>query len=159
MVFNFVISLHPISTSYSTNELIFLPISSSGIPGISAAVSIDGRTVWSKGYGYSDVENLVSCTPNTVMRIASISKPLTASAIALLWQRGKLDIDLPIQTYVPEFLAKQYEGKAVVITTRHILTHMSGIRNYIKAEHFEKGKSNREVRRIFMCGIYLIAML
>ena len=81
------------------------------------------------------------------MRIASISKPITASAVALLWQRGQLDIDLPIQTYVPEFLVKQYEGKEVVITTRQILTHMSGIRNYIKAEHFDKGKSNIEVRK------------
>ena len=116
-----------------------------GIPGISAAVSVDGRTVWSKGYGYSDVENLVPCTPSSVMRIASISKPLTASAIALLWQRGKVDLDLPIQTYVPEFPVKNFEGKAVKITTRQVMSHMSGIRNYLQADQVGKENSKSQV--------------
>ena len=52
----------------------------SGSPGLAISVSVNGETVWSEGFGYSDVENDVPCTPNTVMRIASISKPLTATA-------------------------------------------------------------------------------
>lgn len=52
----------------------------SGSPGLAISVSVNGSTVWSEGFGYSDVENDVPCTPNTVMRIASISKPLTAVA-------------------------------------------------------------------------------
>ena len=55
-----------------------------GSPGVAVAVSVDGRVVWREGFGYSDVENSVQCTPDTVMRIASISKPLTATAVGML---------------------------------------------------------------------------
>ena len=51
-----------------------------GSPGVCVAVSIDGKTVWSEGFGFADVENRVLCSSKTVMRIASISKPLTATA-------------------------------------------------------------------------------
>lgn len=66
-----------------------------------------------QGFGYADLENRVLCTPETVMRIASISKPLTAAAAARLCEEGKLDLDVPVQKYVPEFPHKQFEGKDV----------------------------------------------
>lgn len=47
------------------------------------------------------------------MRIASISKPLTAAAIARLWEEGKINLDAPVQKYVPEFPEKQFEGEKV----------------------------------------------
>lgn len=55
-----------------------------GTPGMAVAVSVDGRAVWSEGLGYSDVENNVKCTPDTVFRIASISKSLTATLVGTL---------------------------------------------------------------------------
>jgi serine beta-lactamase-like protein LACTB len=54
-----------------------------GAPGLVVAVSVDGKLVWNEGLGYADVENNVKCTPKTVMRIASISKPLTATAVGM----------------------------------------------------------------------------
>lgn len=65
------------------------------------------------GLGYADLENRVPCKPETVLRIASISKPLTMVAIAKLWEEGKLDLDAPVQKYVPEFPEKEYEGTKV----------------------------------------------
>lgn len=65
------------------------------------------------GMGYADLENRVPCSPDTVMRIASISKPLTAAAAARLWEEGKLDLDAPVQKYVPEFPEKTFQGEAV----------------------------------------------
>ncbi len=65
------------------------------------------------GVGYADLENRVPCGPDTVMRIASISKPLTAAAIARLWEYGKIDLDAPVQKYVPEFPKKQFGGEDV----------------------------------------------
>lgn len=65
------------------------------------------------GLGYADLENRVLCKPETVLRIASISKPLTMVAIAKLWEEGKLDLDAPVQKYVPEFPEKEYEGTKV----------------------------------------------
>lgn len=66
-----------------------------------------------KGLGYADVENRVMCKPETIMRIASISKCLTMMAVAKLWEEGKLDLDAPVQKYVPEFPEKVYEGEKV----------------------------------------------
>lgn len=65
------------------------------------------------GLGYADLENRIPCTPETVMRIASISKPLTAAAAALLCEEGKLKLDVPVQEYVPEFPQKHFDGKVV----------------------------------------------
>ncbi|KAL1782349.1 serine beta-lactamase LACTB, mitochondrial isoform X1 [Sigmodon hispidus] len=103
-----------------------------GAPGIVVGVSVDGKEVWSEGLGYADVENRVPCKPETVMRIASISKSLTMVALAKLWEAGKLDLDLPVQHYVPEFPEKEYEGEKVSVTTRLLISHLGGIRHYEK---------------------------
>ncbi|XP_059555212.1 serine beta-lactamase-like protein LACTB, mitochondrial [Myotis daubentonii] len=103
-----------------------------GAPGIVVGVSVDGKEIWSEGLGYADIENRVPCKPETVMRIASISKSLTMVAIAKLWETGKLDLDIPVQHYVPEFPEKEYEGEKVSITTRLLISHLSGIRHYEK---------------------------
>ncbi|KAI4825665.1 hypothetical protein KUCAC02_021342 [Chaenocephalus aceratus] len=103
-----------------------------GAPGLVVGVSVDGAHVWSEGIGYSDLENRVPCGPGTVMRIASISKPLTSAAAARLCEEGKLELDVPVQKYVPEFPQKQFDGEDVTITPRMILSHLSGIRHYEK---------------------------
>ncbi|XP_059191416.1 serine beta-lactamase-like protein LACTB, mitochondrial [Centropristis striata] len=103
-----------------------------GAPGLVVGVSVDGGQVWSEGIGYADLENRVPCSPETVMRIASISKPLTSAAAARLCEEGKLELDVPLQKYVPEFPQKQFDGQDVTITLRMILSHLSGIRHYEK---------------------------
>ena len=112
-----------------------------GIPGAVVAVMKDGKLVWSEGIGYADVENDVPCTSETSMRIASISKPLTTVALMQLWQKGQVDLDAPIQNYVPEFPEKEFDREKVVITTRQLLSHLSGIRHYSKVQ--KDGKLNR----------------
>ncbi|XP_045173567.1 serine beta-lactamase-like protein LACTB, mitochondrial [Mercenaria mercenaria] len=103
-----------------------------GSPGLTIAVSVDGKTVWSEGIGYSDVENRLKCTPQSVFRIASISKSITMTAVAKLLESGDLDLDKPVQFYVPEFPEKTWKGKKVQITTRQLLSHLGGIRHYSK---------------------------
>ncbi|MGD2218087.1 MAG: serine hydrolase domain-containing protein [Gemmatimonadales bacterium] len=97
----------------------------SGTPGMSVAVGIDGRVVWSEGFGYADVEHRVPVWEETKFRIGSVSKPLTAAAVAQLVEQGKLDLDAPIQRYVLSFPEKRWP-----ITTRLIAGHLSGIRHY-----------------------------
>ncbi|XP_034245393.1 serine beta-lactamase-like protein LACTB, mitochondrial [Thrips palmi] len=101
-----------------------------GIPGVCVAVNVNGKTVWTEGFGYADVENAVPCTPNTVMRIASISKSITMAALARLWERGLVDLDQPVQHYVPNFPQKSFDGEPVEITTRMLVSHLSGIRHW-----------------------------
>ncbi|XP_030044133.1 serine beta-lactamase-like protein LACTB, mitochondrial isoform X1 [Microcaecilia unicolor] len=121
----------------------------SGAPGIVVGVSVDGKEVWSKGLGFADVENRVPCKPATVMRIASISKSLTMMAVARLWQEGKLDLDAPVQKYVPEFPEKEFEGEKVTITTRMLVSHLSGIRHYEKdVQAVRDEKASKASKRI-----------
>lgn len=104
-----------------------------GIPGAVVCVEVNGQKVWCEGIGYADVENDVACAAHTVMRIASISKCLTAIAAMQLLEDGLLDLDAPVQSYVPQFPTKTYDGNAVEITSRQLLCHMGGIRHYTNA--------------------------
>ncbi|MGH9421470.1 MAG: serine hydrolase domain-containing protein, partial [Thermoanaerobaculia bacterium] len=99
------------------------------IPAITLAVALDGRVIYSKGFGTADIENAVPATAETLIRTGSISKPITAVAAMTLVESGKLDLDAPIQKYCPAFPAKQSP-----ITLRELLTHTSGIRHYKKGE-------------------------
>ena len=94
-------------------------------PGVSVAVVENGVEDWAAGFGTADLENLVPATPHTLYRLGSISKSLTATAALLLWQRGTLDLDAPLQKYCPAFPQKD-----VPITTRELLGHLGGIRHY-----------------------------
>ena len=100
------------------------------IPGLSISVSVDRRVVWSEGMGYADLELRSPATPLTRYRIGSVSKILTAAGVALLHQRGELDLDAPVQEYVPSFPRKP-EGE---ITTRLLAGHLGGIRHYVDIE-------------------------
>lgn len=98
-----------------------------GCPGLVVAVSIDGKEVWSEGLGYSDVENRVPCKANTIMRIASISKPITMMAAARLWEAGKLDIDKPVKEYIPTWPDQTYQGKKVRFFSRLLFCDVHGV--------------------------------
>jgi serine beta-lactamase-like protein LACTB, mitochondrial len=95
------------------------------VPGISVAVVENGAEDWAAGFGSADLENSVPATAQTLYRLASISKPITATAAMLLWQQEKLDLDAPVQKYCPAFPQKD-----ATITTREVLGHLAGIRAY-----------------------------
>jgi len=94
-------------------------------PGVSVAVVEHGALVWSQGFGMSNLEDFVPASEFTLYRLASISKSLTATAAMQLWERGKLDLDAPVQKYCPAF-----PQKSQPITTRELLGHLGGIRHY-----------------------------
>jgi serine beta-lactamase-like protein LACTB, mitochondrial len=100
-------------------------MAASSLPGISAAVVEKGEYVWSAGFGMADLENSVPATSQTLYRLASVSKPLSAIGAMQLWEQGKLDLDAPVQKYCPEFPKKE-----APITTREALGHLGGIRHY-----------------------------
>ncbi len=72
------------------------------LPGLSAAVAVDGEIVWAEGFGWTDVARGTAVTPLTRFRLGALSKPLTAFAAAVLYGRG-LDLDAPVQRYVPAY--------------------------------------------------------
>ncbi len=108
-----------------------------GWPGLSVAVSVRGETVWAEGFGHADLEQRTPVWPATKFRVGSISKPLTAAAVAQLYAEGRLDVDAPVQTYVPGFPEKR-----APVTTRQLGAHLAGIRHYrgtefLMREHFD----------------------
>ena len=98
-------------------------------PGVSVAVARDGRLVWSEAIGCADVELQVPMTTTTRLRIGSVSKPLTAAALGRLVEDGRLDLDAPVQRYVPDF-----PKKAWPVTTRELAGHLAGVRHYEGSE-------------------------
>lgn len=105
-------------------------MAANAVPGVSVAVVEGGEYEWSAGFGAADLENFVPATSQTLYRLASVSKPITATAAMLLWQQGKLDLDAPVQKYCPAFPEKTFLEKAAPITTRQLLGHLAGIRHY-----------------------------
>lgn len=95
------------------------------IPGLSIAVGTGNKLRWADGFGIADLENNVPATKETAYRLASIDKTITATAIMQLVEAGKLDLDAPIQRYVPTFPKKPWP-----VTARQLLTHTGGIRTY-----------------------------
>jgi CubicO group peptidase (beta-lactamase class C family)/D-alanyl-D-alanine dipeptidase len=95
------------------------------IPGLSVAVAVDNQPVWSKGFGLADIENNTAATPDTIYRTASIAKPMTAVLALRLMELGRLDLDVPVQTYFPAFPQKQWP-----VTSRQLLGHLGGVRHY-----------------------------
>jgi len=100
-------------------------LASSKTPGIAVAVVEDGQPSWSQGFGMADLENSVPATSLTLFRLASVSKPMTATAILQLYEHGKLELDAEVQKYCPAFPKKEWP-----ITTRELLGHLGGIRHY-----------------------------
>ncbi len=92
---------------------------------VSVAVYTGQLPIWTRAWGKSDVENDVAATPRTMFRLASISKPFTATAAMRLVEMGKLKLDVPVQKYLPQFPKKRWP-----VTLRELLCHQAGIRHY-----------------------------
>lgn len=96
------------------------------IPGASIAIFHQDKIIWSKAYGRSTVAPSRPMTLDTLFPVCSITKPLTATAIMRLWQEGKLDLDAPIEKYLPHFRIQGY-NLSKPITIKDLLNHTSGL--------------------------------
>jgi len=96
------------------------------IPGVAVGVVERGQLVFARGFGYRDVADGLPMTPDTLFPLGSCSKAFTATAIALLADEGRIDLDAPVRTYLPDFALADPVASATV-TTRDLLTHRSGL--------------------------------
>ena len=110
------------------------------LPGIVALIARNGKIVFYKAYGMADNTTGKALKKDDIFRIASQTKAITATAVMMLWEEGKFNMDDPIAKYIPEFGEAQildtfnekdssYTTKPAKhqITIRHLLTHTSGI--------------------------------
>ncbi len=98
-------------------------------PAISVAIGIDNRIVWAEALGYQNLEKAESADIHTKFRVGSSSKAVTSVALGKLIQNKQINLDAPVQEYVPFF-----DPAKPPITIRQLASHSSGIRNYKESE-------------------------
>ncbi len=95
-------------------------------PGYAFGIMLDGKLVFEGSGGYTDIDKRTLATPQSMFRIASMSKSFTAMAILKLRDEGKLKLDDPVSIYIPEMKGQRLTTDAPVITIRNLLTHSAG---------------------------------
>jgi len=103
----------------------------------SVLIAENGKVLYKKGFGYANMEWNIPNAANTKHRLGSITKQFTGMLILQLAEAGKIDLQAPISTYLPEYPKETGD----IITTHHLLTHTSGIPNYTSFPNFFKDKS------------------
>lgn len=99
------------------------------VAGVVTLVGHQGKVVHRSAVGMADLDQRLPMRDETMFRIMSMTKPITATAVMILADEGKLSIDDPVEKYIPAFAdAKLENGEAVRgLTIRHVLTHTSGL--------------------------------
>jgi len=108
------------------DELLARGLKELDVPGVAVAIVKDGKVVLAKGYGYRDLEKKLPMTTDTLLAIGSSSKAFTTFALGVLVDKGLVDWDTPLRTYIPWFKLKDpFAGER--LTPRDLVTHRSGL--------------------------------
>ncbi|MFT5891495.1 MAG: serine beta-lactamase-like protein LACTB [Dokdonia sp.] len=128
LLLSFLIYTTGISQNKNTqiSTLLEEVISDKTVMGVVAGYSVDGNIIDQSAAGYANKKLEKKFELETQVRMGSIAKPMTALAAMQLVEQGLLDLDTPIQTYIPEYPTQP----KTQITTRHLITHTSGIGGY-----------------------------
>lgn len=95
-------------------------------PGYAFGIVLDGKLVYSGSAGFADLKKQIPASTRSMFRIASMSKSFTSLALLKLRDEGKLDLDDPVEKYLPELKGQGLTKDAPKITIRHIMTHSAG---------------------------------
>ncbi|RLG45006.1 MAG: serine hydrolase [Thermoproteota archaeon] len=104
-------------------DFVFRKMSETNLPGLSIAAIEDGDLIYARGFGFKDLSNGFSATPETLYCIGSVTKSFTCLAIMQLQEKGALSVEDPIEEYVP--LKIRPKGEPIKIW--HLMSHTSGI--------------------------------
>ena len=97
------------------------------LPSIAVAVARDGQIIWEEAFGWADTEKRVPATPHTMYSLASISKPITATGLMILKERGRIELDRPINEYLGEAKIAVRVGNPAEATVRRVANHTAGL--------------------------------
>jgi CubicO group peptidase (beta-lactamase class C family) len=95
--------------------------------GLAVGVVRDGSLEWFLGHGVADIQSKEPITQDTVFRIGSITKTVTAIAVMQLWEQGLVDLDAPANHYLRTFQLVPVKTGFRPATVRHLLTHTAGV--------------------------------
>lgn len=124
-------------------------MSAARVQGLSIAI-VDGQGVrWARGFGWADREHGVPADEHTRYRVGSLSKLFTDVAALQLVAQDRINLDVPVRQYLPEFAPKAPDGKAYPITPRMLMTHHSGLpRDILKGFMSDQPEAFEQVPRL-----------
>ena len=114
-------------------EKIRLKLKEKDVPSISVAIAQGDRILWEEGFGWADKENKIAATEHIPYMLGSTSKPITATAVLVLRERGHVDLDRPINDYLGETKLRARIGKESGATVRRVIQHMAGLPAYYES--------------------------
>ena len=97
------------------------------VPSVAVAVARDGRIVWEEAFGLADIEGNLAATPDTPYSLASISKPITATALMTLVQAGRIQLERPVNDYLGAAKLTARVGDAADATLERVASHSAGL--------------------------------
>jgi CubicO group peptidase (beta-lactamase class C family) len=152
----FAVAQTPTATRSSVDTIIENKMTESGVVGVGAAIIINKKLVWAKGYGYADKDNKIPFTPNTIMNIGSISKTFTGVCLMRAVEDKKLSLDEDINKYLPFKVINPFFPEER-ITLRNLATHTSGItdRSPIYENTYFYGSDSPEPLGEFLKGYFV----
>jgi CubicO group peptidase (beta-lactamase class C family) len=102
-------------------------VQENGIPSVAVAVAKDGGVIFAQGFGFADLDRRIPATPRTMYSLASISKPLTATALMRLVEQGRIDLDRPANEYLGGGKIQSRVWDVHSATVRRVLSHTAGL--------------------------------
>jgi len=120
-------------------------------PSLAVAVAREGQIIWEEGFGWADRENRIPANEHTMYSLASISKPITATGLMILKERGKLELDHPINDYLGDAKLKARVGNPDEATVRRVANHSSGLplhyQFFYEDEPYQRPPMDETIRR------------
>ncbi len=135
LIFSILISLHFCHASASEKNDRFDQarikiqkyLEENNVSSIAVAIAKDGAILWEEAFGFADVEKQIKATPHTMYSLASISKPMTATGLMILLERGLVELDQPANNYLGAAKLRAFEGDAAEATVKRILLQTAGL--------------------------------
>lgn len=123
-------------------------LASTGTPGLAVAVARDGGVVWTEAFGVTDVDTKVPATTATKFGLGSITKAMTMVVVGKLVDQGRLDLDAPLETWLPDF---PHRGKGMSL--RLVAAHLSGYEDRFGSEHYWSTRRFRDTGEV-LAGLW-----
>jgi CubicO group peptidase (beta-lactamase class C family) len=121
------------------------------VPSLAVAVAKDGKIIWEEGFGWADREKRITATEHTMYSLASISKPITATGLMVLVERGKVDLDRPINDYLGQAKLNGRAFDASKATLRLVANHTAGVplhyQFFYEDEPYRRPEMDETIRR------------
>ena len=126
-------------------------VSKSWVPSLSVAVAHNGEIIWEESFGWANIEKRIEATPHTLYSLASISKPITATGLMVLSERGLVDLDRPANDYLGNVKLKAFAGDVSEATVRRLLHHTAGLaihwNFFYEGDKYKRPNMEESIRR------------